>query len=195
LPNSRIPRPQIPFPLDQTLPLAFRLPFCDWPRRQPVGSSRGGDGTPRGTGSILMGVVCRNLRGVAPSRLGSAASCRWYVSQGFLESRFEGVARLDALYGVRFWWLCHGEFSSVHDESSHRGRWGQSAIDSLEGIFRALDGVLFRCAGNTVFCCPFRGLLHALRSTCDASSVRLEAASNANSTTHARPNRSNPRPK
>jgi hypothetical protein len=56
--------------------VVFRFPFCDWSRRQSVDSSRSGHGTPRGTGSILLGVGCRNLHRVAPSRLSGAAARR-----------------------------------------------------------------------------------------------------------------------
>src|ERR1700674_5678429 len=62
--------------LDQTLPLVFRFPFCDWSPRQSVDSSRSGDGTPRGTGSFFLDVGCRNLHRVAPSRP-SGAAARW----------------------------------------------------------------------------------------------------------------------
>lgn len=38
--------------------------------------------------------------------------------EGFMEGRLERFARLNALYGVRLFSLCHGEFPCVHDEGS-----------------------------------------------------------------------------
>ena len=96
----------------------FVLLFWHRSRRQLVGSSGSRDGTACGTGSILLDVACWNLYRVAPSRPGCAETCREPEPEGFMEGHFEGFARLDALYGVRLFWLRRGQFPVFHDEGS-----------------------------------------------------------------------------
>ena len=106
--------------MDQAVPLGLRLTFWHRPRRQLVGSSWSRDGTACGTVSILLDVVCWNLYRVAPSRPSCAAACGECEPEGFVESRLEGFARLDALYGLRLFRVRCGQFPVFHDEGSQR---------------------------------------------------------------------------
>ena len=58
---------------------------------------------------------------------------------------------MDALHGVRIFWIRFCELRSLHLQGSNRGWWCKSTCDSLARILRSQDAVLFRCAGDSVF--------------------------------------------
>jgi hypothetical protein len=73
-----------------------------------------------------------------------------------MEGCFEGLARLNAVYGVRLFRLCYCEFPSLHDEGTQREWWSKPASGSLERVLRTLDGILLLRTRRFVFCCSQR---------------------------------------